>query len=81
MPAHEALFRFTTNHAGRIYEAIAPELTDEVNPRSATRCWMEGSDTLVLQVNAQDIPAMRAALNMVLRLILIADEMQDLVNR
>jgi KEOPS complex subunit Pcc1 len=79
VPTHEALFRFTTDHAERIYRALAPELIDEVNPRSATRCWMEEGQTLVVQVKAQDLAAMRAALNMFLRLINVAEEMQDLV--
>jgi len=76
---HEALFRFTTPHAERIYEALAPELSDEVNPRSTTQCWLEGADMLVLKVEAQDIAALRAALNMYLRLVNVADEMQQLV--
>jgi KEOPS complex subunit Pcc1 len=79
VPTHEALFRFTTDHAERIYQAIVPELADEVNPRSVTRCWLEGARMLVVQVEAQDVAAMRAALNMFLRLISVADEMQDLV--
>jgi tRNA threonylcarbamoyladenosine modification (KEOPS) complex Pcc1 subunit len=33
---------------------------------------------LVLCVEAQDIPALRAALNMALRLVNVADEMQDI---
>jgi KEOPS complex subunit Pcc1 len=75
---HEAVFRFSTPHAHLICQALAPELSDEVNPRSATRCWLEGDDTLVLKVESQDIAALRAALNMVLRLVNVADEMQDL---
>ena len=78
MSTHEACFRFTTPHADRIYQALAPELADDVNPRSATRCWVEGDSTLVLLVEAQDVSAMRAALNMFLRLISVAEEMQDL---
>jgi KEOPS complex subunit Pcc1 len=76
---HEAIFRFSTSHAQLIFQALAPELSDEVNPRSTTRCWLEGEDTLVLNVEAQDIAALRAALNMVLRLVNVADEMQDLM--
>ena len=75
---HEAIFRFSTSHAQLIFQALAPELSDEVNPRSITRCRLEGDDTLVLNVEAQDIAALRAALNMVLRLVNVADEMQDL---
>jgi len=76
---HEAIFRFSTSHAQQIFQALAPELSEEVNPRSITRCWLEGEDTLVLNVEAQDIAALRAALNMVLRLVNVADEMQDLM--
>jgi KEOPS complex subunit Pcc1 len=75
---HEALFRFSTSHAERISLALIPELADEANPRSMTRCWLEGPETFVLKVDAQDIPALRAALNMVLRLVNVAEEMQDL---
>ena len=78
MPLHEAIFRFSTSHAQQIYKALAPELYDEVNPRSITHCWLEGEDLLVLKVEAQDFAALRAALNMYLRLVNVADEMQDL---
>ena len=78
MPPHEALFRFTTDHAERIYRSLLPEIGDEVNPRSAAICWIEGTDTLVIRVEAQDIAALRAALNMFLRLVSIADEMQQI---
>jgi KEOPS complex subunit Pcc1 len=75
---HEAVFRFTTEHAGRIYQSILPELADEVNPRSVVACRLEGEDTLVLTVTAQDTSSLRAALNMYLRLVNVADEMQGL---
>ena len=75
---HKAEFRFSTSHAEQISRALIPELTDEVNPRSVTRCWLEGRDVLVIRVEAQDIAALRAALNMVLRLVNVADEMQEL---
>jgi KEOPS complex subunit Pcc1 len=78
---HEAVFRFTTDHAQHIHDALAPELQDEVNPRSVTRCRLEGTSTLVLEVTAQDTAALRAALNMVLRLVNVADEMQSLVKK
>jgi KEOPS complex subunit Pcc1 len=83
MPAmpHNAMFRFTTQHAGTIYRVLLPELSDEVNPRSTVRCVLEGADVLVLSVWAGDTSALRAALNMYLRLISVADEMQDLVER
>lgn len=77
MTLHEAIFRFSTIHAQMICQALTPELSDEVNPRSTTRCWFEGDNMLILKVEAQDIAALRAALNMVLRLVNVADEMQD----
>ena len=79
MPHAEALFRFTTSHAAAIYAALSPELPDEVNPRSTTQCWLEGNDTLVLKVEADDTSSLRAALNMYLRLVNVADEMQQIV--
>jgi KEOPS complex subunit Pcc1 len=78
MPEHEAVFRFRTKHAVRIYQSLVPELADEVNPRSIVECRLEGDDTLVLKVTARDTSSLRAALNMYLRLVNIADEMQDL---
>ncbi len=83
MPAmpHKAVFRFTTQHAREIYRVLLPELSDEVNPRSKVRCVLEGDDVLVLSVWAGDTSALRAALNMYLRLISVADEMQGLIER
>ncbi len=79
MQHHEAMFRFTTDHAPDIYRVLAPELPDTVNPRSTTVWWLVGERTLVLKVEGQDTAALRAALNMYLRLVNIADEMQGLV--
>ena len=78
MPAHNAVFRFTTPHASRIYTSLLPELADEVNPRSVVTCRLEGPDTLVLNVDATDTSSLRAALNMYLRLVNVADEMQEI---
>jgi len=76
---HEATFRFLTPHARQIFSALAPELRDEVNPRSRIHCRLEEEEVLVLSVEAQDTAALRAALNMFLRLVNVADEMQDIV--
>ncbi|MFA4823557.1 MAG: KEOPS complex subunit Pcc1 [Methanoregula sp.] len=78
MPHHEAIFRFSTEHAAAIYTALLPELADEVNPRSKTSCRLEGDTVLILTIEAEDIPALRAALNMALRLVNVADEMQQI---
>jgi len=77
MPHHDVVFRFTTPGAGRILRALEPELADEVNPRSRVRCRMDGDTTLVLRVEADDTSSLRAALNMYLRLVNVADEMQQ----
>lgn len=81
MPQHEAIFRFSTDRAGQIYQALQPELSDEVNPRSATRCRLEEPDMLVLEFSADDTAALRAAFNMYLRLVNVADEVQGLVGK
>lgn len=75
---HTAVFRFSTPHAARIYQSLLPELADEVNPRSVVTCRLEGPDTLVLDVDAADISSLRAALNMYLRLVNVAGEMQEI---
>jgi KEOPS complex subunit Pcc1 len=75
---HEAIFRFSTEHAVSIYTALLPELTDEVNPRSRTRCVLENNTVVVLMIEAADLAALRAALNMALRLVNVADEMQQI---
>ncbi len=77
---HEAVFRIDHEHARHLFEALKPEENGETGPRTTTRVWMEGETTLVLSVQASDIPALRAALNMWLRLINVAYEMQELVS-
>jgi KEOPS complex subunit Pcc1 len=78
---HEAVFRFTSDNAEQIVLAVTPELADEVNARSTTRCWLEGPSSLVVKVEAEDTAALRAALNMILRLVNVADEVQGLVRK
>ena len=77
---HEALFRVHHPDAAYVFGAVAPEM-EEKNPRSRAECMLEGRETLVLKIAARDIAALRAALNMWLRLINVAKEMQDLIKR
>jgi KEOPS complex subunit Pcc1 len=77
---HSAVFRFTGPDIEHVYQAIAPEMAGEVNTRSRAQCWIEAPDTLVLSVNASDIGAMRASLNMWLRLVNVAREMQEIIS-
>ena len=76
---HHAFFRFSTDYAVSICAALSPELSDEVNPRSRTTCQLDGDHVLLLTIEADDLPALRAALNMGLRLVNIAEEMQQIV--
>lgn len=78
---HEAIFRFTGAHAETLYHALQPELSEEVHPRSRAECTLEDTGALVLKIFARDIPALRASLNMWLRLVNVADEMQALAQR
>lgn len=75
---HNAVFRFRSVHAETIYRAVCPEMDAEVHSRSRAACSLEGSHILVLEVRARDIAALRASLNMWLRLISVAEEMQVL---
>ncbi|MCQ1538417.1 hypothetical protein FTO68_05370 [Methanocalculus taiwanensis] len=74
---HTAEFTFTTPYAPILYQALAPEAADETGERSHATITRNG-DRLNLTVTAGDIPALRAALNMWLRLITIAEEMQEI---
>jgi len=76
---HEAVFRIRTDRAPAICRALLPELSDEVNPRSTTTCVLETENMLCLRITARDLSALRAALNMALRLVSVADEVQELV--
>jgi KEOPS complex subunit Pcc1 len=79
MRVHEGIFQVEHEHARHLLEALKPEEHAEAGSRTTTRVWLEGDTTLILQVQASDISALRAALNMWLRLINVAYEMQELV--
>ncbi len=67
-------------HISDLFHAVFPEMDGESHPRSKAECLLERPDILVLRVQAADIPALRASLNMWLRLISVAEEMQELLN-
>lgn len=75
---YEAVFEFRTPMAERIYESVVPESEDM--GRSFASVELTGEYSLKLSVQAVDISALRAALNTWLRLINIADEMQEVVD-
>jgi len=76
--AHRATFLFETPNASAIHASVGPEEAgEEWCGRSAARIRRE-ANTLVLEVEAADLPALRASLNMWLRLVNVADEVCDL---
>lgn len=76
---HEAVFRFTTPHAAVLYRALAPEAGEVEGSRSREEVALQDPQTLVLRVEAADVHALRAALNMWLRLVNVADELQEMI--
>ncbi|MCK8519354.1 KEOPS complex subunit Pcc1 [Methanoculleus sp. 7T] len=74
---HTAVFRFIADDARALYLSVCQEM-DDVGGRSSARVRLAGDDTLVLEVTAADISALRAALNTWLRLINIAVEVREL---
>jgi KEOPS complex subunit Pcc1 len=74
---HVAIFRFSGAHIPVMYGALKPELGDM--GRSCVEMSLEGDGTLVLKVSAEDISALRAALNTWLRLMNVTKEMQEIV--
>jgi KEOPS complex subunit Pcc1 len=74
---HTAVFSCQSGRAPDIYRALTPEI-GEINPRTEVGVTLEGDDLLVISVAADDIPALRAALNMWLRLVSVAAEMLDM---
>lgn len=79
MPHAEAVLRFRSDNAEKILKAVEPELSEEVNSRSTTTCHVECGNVLILKVEAQDTAALRAALNMGLRLVNVAEEMHQIM--
>jgi KEOPS complex subunit Pcc1 len=74
---HTAVFSFRSGSAREIFLALSPEM-GEINPRTEARVTLNEGDILVITIAAEDIPALRAALNMWLRLISVAGEMLDM---
>jgi KEOPS complex subunit Pcc1 len=71
---HEAVFRFFSDRASDLMAALEPELASEEGMRSVATLRLDGDGCLELAVAAPDLPSLRAALNMWLRLVRVADE-------
>jgi len=74
---HTAVFSCRSARAPEIYRSLTPEI-GEINPRTEVAVTLKGDDVLVISIGADDIPALRAALNMWLRLVSVAAEMLDM---
>ncbi|MDD1666753.1 MAG: DUF2117 domain-containing protein, partial [Methanomicrobiales archaeon] len=77
---HSAVFTCRSDRAGEIYRALAPE-TGGMFPRSEVKVALEEGDLLVISAAAEDLSALRAALNLWLRLVSVADEMLELTGK
>lgn len=67
-----AVLRLSTPDAATVYGALSPEAGRDI-PRTKVRASMEGG-SMVLKVEATDLPALRAALNSYLRWIMVAEQ-------
>jgi len=71
-----AQFVFESNHAREIYQALAPELVDELHRSSVSLGLGDGS--IRLEIRGEDTVSLRAGLNTWIRLVKIAFEMVSL---
>lgn len=78
---HVAEFSITSPSAEILYLALLPEVLSDDQPRSKISCRLLDTNLLVITVTAADIPAVRASLNLWLRLAGVAEEMHDIVSR
>ena len=71
---HEAVFTVEMKDAKIIYLAIIPEIGAEPMDRSQGICSLSTDNLLTITIHAQDLSALRAALNTWLRLVQVAAE-------
>jgi KEOPS complex subunit Pcc1 len=71
-----AEFVFESEHAGEIYQALLPELDDELHRSNVSMGLEDGS--IRLKIRGDDTVSLRAALNTWIRLVKIAFEMVSL---
>ena len=71
-----AKFVFESAHAGEIYQALVPELDDELHRSNVLLGLEDGS--IRLKIRGDDTVSLRAALNTWIRLVKIAFEMVSL---
>jgi KEOPS complex subunit Pcc1 len=71
-----AEFVFESDNANEIYQALVPELNDELHRSNVGL--IEENDSIRLKIRGEDIVSLRAALNTWIRLVKIAFEMVSL---
>ena len=67
---------FESSHAGLIYQALAPEVDDELHRSNVFLGLEDGS--IRLRISGEDTVSLRAALNTWIRLVNIAFEMVNI---
>lgn len=78
---HRAEFEIKTPVAQVIFAALMPEIVNDDQSRSNIRCTTKEVDSISIEICASDIPALRASLNLWLRLAGVSEEMHDIVSR
>lgn len=74
---HSAKFVFKTPFAEKLYESILPEASSDPGDKSTVKLERD-EDSVTLYIEAQDASALRASINMWLRLINVSEEVLEL---
>ena len=74
---HAACFVFETPFAAKLYEVLAPETVSDPGEKSNVRL-TRSEASVFLSVEAEDAAALRASLNMWLRLVNVSHEVLEL---
>ena len=72
---HEAIFTFDSPDAGIIVASLIPESETDGTGRSCGKIRKTSESSFKIDIQADDLTALRAALNTWLRLVQIAEEM------
>lgn len=74
---HTAEFLFECPYAGKLYAVLAPEAGSDPGEKSRV-CISYDEQSVTLRVEAEDASALRASLNMWLRLVNVCKEVLEL---
>jgi tRNA threonylcarbamoyladenosine modification (KEOPS) complex Pcc1 subunit len=76
---HRATLTLRTEHADVVSRALSPELTEKI-PRTKVEVASEGGE-VVIEIEAEDLTALRAALNSYIRWGNVAEETAEEVGK